>query len=135
MGSHGTTRFRERGFEGEAMSHPILDPQAIARLHRIGGAALVGAMLESFEVNAAARVRSARDAAAAGDARALADAAHSLKSSAGNVGATSLQLEAQAVERQALEADAPLDQLATALEEQFTRAREAVAAARRTQGS
>ena len=36
------------------MNHPILDPQAIARLHRIGGDALVNAMLESFEVNAGA---------------------------------------------------------------------------------
>lgn len=112
------------------MSAPILDPAAVARLHRIGGDALVGAMLESFEQNGLNRVRAARAAADSGDAQAVSDAAHALKSSAGNVGAASLQLEAQRVEREALDAGAHLGELASALEDAFARAREAIAASR-----
>ena len=113
------------------MGNPILDPAALARLQRIGGDGLVAAMLDSFEQNARTRVEAAHAAAASGDAQALSDAAHALKSSAGNVGASSLQLDAQRVERESLEAGADLAALARTLEEGLARAREAIAAARR----
>lgn len=97
------------------MSQPMLDPKAIERLHRIGGDNLVRSMMTSFIENAAARMAAARAGAQSGDARAVSDAAHALKSSAGNVGATSLQMVAQKVEREALEEGASLDALVAEL--------------------
>ena len=88
------------------MSEPVLDPLALARLRRIGGERLLRAMTGSFLENGAARIAAARAALESGDADALSDAAHALKSSAGNVGATTLLHVAQKVEREAKTADA-----------------------------
>ena len=111
------------------MSNPILDPSAVERLSRIGGNRLVHAMVGSFLENGAARIQSARDAAAAGDAQGVSDAAHALKSSAGNLGATTLQLTAQKVERESKEPGAQLqvltEELAAAFEEAGAAARKA----------
>ena len=93
------------------MSIPMLDPAAVDRLRRIGGDKLLRAMLGSFLDNAAARMSAAAAAVAAGDGQGLADAAHALKSSAGNIGATTLQLTAQKVEREAVEEGANLELL------------------------
>ena len=111
------------------MSNPILDPSAIERLSRIGGNRLVHAMVDSFLENGAARIQSAREAAAARDAQGVSDAAHALKSSAGNLGATTLQMTAQKVERESLEPSAGLvgfaEELAAAFEEAAVAARKA----------
>ena len=108
------------------MNQPILDPQAVARLHRIGGDNLVRAMLSSFVENGALKVEAARAGAGAGIAAQVSDAAHALKSSAGNVGATTLQLVAQKVEREAVEAGTDLRALADELVAAFEDARAAV---------
>jgi HPt (histidine-containing phosphotransfer) domain-containing protein len=76
----------------------VIDPAAIARLKRIGGDGLVREMLTLFLQHAPGRVATAEEAVAAGTLRAAEHAAHSLKSSAGNVGATRLQAAAAAVE-------------------------------------
>ena len=111
------------------MSNPILDPSAIERLARIGGNRLVHAMVGSFLENGAARIQSAREAAAAGDAQGVSDAAHALKSSAGNLGATTLQLTAQKVERESKESGADLlgfaEEMAAAFDDAAIAARRA----------
>jgi HPt (histidine-containing phosphotransfer) domain-containing protein len=80
---------------------PELDPQALARLSRLGGSDLVRRMLALFGEYGAARVGDAMAAGEAKDWAAVARAAHALRSSAGNVGASRLlsvatQLEAAA---------------------------------------
>lgn len=76
----------------------VLDPSAMARLKRIGGDRLVGKMLVSFDAFATEKVAEIETATSAGDWRAAGLAAHALKSSAGNVGATELQRLAFEVE-------------------------------------
>jgi HPt (histidine-containing phosphotransfer) domain-containing protein len=102
---------------------PILDPSALERLRRIGGDRLVRAMVTSFIENGAARIDAARTAANAGDAAGVSDAAHALKSSAGNLGATTLQLTAQKVERESLEGGASIGALVEELGAAFDEAR------------
>lgn len=74
------------------------DTSAIARLERIGGAKLVRQMIGLYLDNGPARVQSILDGVAADDAARVELAAHTLKSSAGNVGAVHLQHTAQLVE-------------------------------------
>jgi HPt (histidine-containing phosphotransfer) domain-containing protein len=64
-----------------------LDPEAIARLRRLGGDDLAGTLAAMFLDLAPRRLEAARAGLASGDADAVRRAAHSLKSSAGNVGA------------------------------------------------
>ena len=64
--------------------------KALARLEKIGGENLVRKMIAAFRSNSAQRLAAARQALAAGDLAALERAAHSLKSSAGNIGAVEL---------------------------------------------
>ena len=114
------------------MTGPLLDPAALARLRRIGGEKLVRAMIDSFAANGAARITSAREAAIAGDGQGVSDAAHALKSSAGNLGAESLRLVAQRVEREAVDSGSDLGRLSDELAAAFEQARAAALAARDT---
>jgi len=66
------------------------DAAALGRLHKLGGGKLVGQMLEIFFRNAPQRIASARQGQRDGDLEAVERGAHSLKSSAGNVGALAL---------------------------------------------
>ena len=68
----------------------ILDPSAMERLHRIGGDRLVGKMLATFKAFAREKVTALTTARDEGRWRDAGDAAHALKSSAGNVGAVAL---------------------------------------------
>ena len=79
----------------------VIDPAAIARLHKVGGDKLVGQMIDIFLKNAPERVAAARQGIADGDSEAIEQAVHSLKSSAGNYGAVSLQTLAGRIEEQA----------------------------------
>lgn len=65
---------------------------ALDLLRRVGKDNLVRGMTERFEANAPARVSAMRASCAAGDAAGVASAAHSLKSSAGQLGAVGLQM-------------------------------------------
>lgn len=76
----------------------VLDPAAFARLERIGGAGLVRRMCETFLGFAPGRRAALEAARGAADWAAAADAAHALKSSAGNVGAERLRELAQRAE-------------------------------------
>ena len=78
---------------------PVLDPDALARLHRLGGAGFVAELLRLFDEQGSARVAAITSAAAAGDLETVRRSAHSLVSTAGNLGARRLQALATAIER------------------------------------
>lgn len=77
---------------------PVLDGVALDRLRRIGGADLVRRMIELYLEAGPGRVGSIRGSAASGNIDAVERAAHSMKSSAGNLGAIRLQHTAEALE-------------------------------------
>lgn len=79
------------------------DPAAIDRLRRLGGDELVRRMGDLFVTLGEERVAAARAGVTYGDLDTIERAAHSLKSSAGNVGAVALQRHAETVERAAAE--------------------------------
>lgn len=79
------------------------DPAAIDRLRRLGGGELVRRMGRLFVSLGEERVTAARAGVTYGDLDTIERAAHSLKSSAGNVGAVELQRFAEAAERAAAE--------------------------------
>ena len=64
-----------------------IDPKGLARLNKIGGPLFVKKMIDLFLEEAPDRLTAARRGEQAGDLIAVAEAAHSLKSSAQNFGA------------------------------------------------
>lgn len=80
-----------------------LDHEALAQLEGIGGNELVTEMIELFLQNAPRRLKAAREACDGGDLAAMHRAVHSLKSTAGNLGARRLQAAAGAAEARANE--------------------------------
>lgn len=70
---------------------PIVDEGAIERLKEWGGEELPRKMIELFLDHSGDRLQQIRDGLASGDAGRVEAGAHSLKSSAGNVGAVRLQ--------------------------------------------
>ena len=68
----------------------IVDEAAVERLRGFGGEKLVRGMVELFVQNAPLRAAEAREAFDCGDAAALRAALHGLKSSSGQLGATSV---------------------------------------------
>ncbi|HEX6309883.1 MAG TPA: Hpt domain-containing protein [Longimicrobiales bacterium] len=80
------------------MSAPALNAAALERLRRIGGSKLLRDMAVLFLESGPDRVRSLLEGAEAGDAVRVERAAHSLKASAGNLGALRLQEAAAALE-------------------------------------
>ena len=98
------------------------DPAAIERLLKLGGPKFTLEMIDLFGSYGAKKVAEARAAQQAAQLTALADAAHPLKSSAGNVGAIRVQelaaqLESSARESKAELAGAQLDELERAFAE------------------
>lgn len=81
----------------------LIRADALDRLRRIGGDALVRRMISGFRDTVSARVAAAREAAARSDPGGVVFAMHSLKSSAGNLGADALQALAEATEKAAAE--------------------------------
>lgn len=79
----------------------VLDPAALERLMRIGGQEFLVEMIELFLEHAPQRLAAARAAFDAGDITAVYRAAHSLKSTAGNLGARALQSVAERAEARA----------------------------------
>jgi HPt (histidine-containing phosphotransfer) domain-containing protein len=102
-----------------------MNPEAIERLFKLGGQKFTLEMIRLFGSYGAAKLAEARQAQLAGDLKALADAAHPLKSSAGNVGAVRVQelaarIEADARGQKAEAAAAQLDELERAFAEALT---------------
>lgn len=77
---------------------PVVDMAALERLTRLGGAKLLRDMTELFLTHGRERLDALLAAASAGDAPGVERAAHSLKSSAGNLGARQLQHTAESLE-------------------------------------
>lgn len=69
----------------------LIDSDAISRLRDFGGDKLLRGMIDLFVQNAPGKAAAARAALDAGDASALRAALHGLKSSAGQLGATTVQ--------------------------------------------
>lgn len=80
------------------MDVPVVDAAAVDRLRRLGGANLVRQMLELYLAQGPERMKSLVEGAAAGDTDRVERSAHTMKSSAGNVGALRLQQTAEALE-------------------------------------
>jgi len=69
----------------------VIDRTALERIHKLGGAKLVGQMIDLFLTNAPQRLAAARHGEQQGDFKAIEQAVHSLRSSSGNLGADRLQ--------------------------------------------
>lgn len=109
-----------------------LDPVAVDRLLRLGGAELAREMARLFVRLGAERVAAAREGLERGDPGGIERAAHSLKSSAGNVGATALMEAAERAElaagaAAAGEAAGELEPLVERMETEYARAAEELA--------
>lgn len=81
-----------------------LDPAAIERLCRLGGGKFAAEMIELFLSYGGKKIAETRLAQQAGNLAEVANAAHPIKSSAGNVGAVRVQEQAALVEQLAKEA-------------------------------
>ena len=77
---------------------PILDPTQIQRLHEWGGPELQRKMIDLFLAHSGMRVEQIRDGLSGQDLKMAETGAHTLKSSAGNVGARRLQMLASDAE-------------------------------------
>jgi two-component system, sensor histidine kinase and response regulator len=78
---------------------PAIDRAVIERLDRLGGKKLATGMIDIFLEHAPTRIDAAQAALAVDDVEEIRRAAHSLKSSAGNLGATRLQALCETIER------------------------------------
>ncbi len=102
---------------------PVVDGDALERVRRIGQDTLLRRMLESFLEHAPGRLDGALHAP--DDAGAM-KAAHSLKSSAGNLGLMRVVRLAEAIEVRAAAADPTYAALRPALAQAFAEARAAL---------
>lgn len=100
----------------------VVEDAALERLLRIGGQDFLLEMIDLFLEHAPERIRSAGAALETGDHQSLYRAAHSLKSTAGNLGARGLQRTAERVESHAAQKD--LISIPPLLEEMAARYRE-----------
>ncbi|HOE11331.1 MAG TPA: Hpt domain-containing protein [bacterium] len=80
-----------------------IDPAALERIRGIGGDDLLTKMIALFIQNVEKRLQEALEGKAAGDSEMIGRAAHSIRSSSGNVGAMRLQRVAYEIERLAME--------------------------------
>ncbi len=81
----------------------IIDPQALERLREWGGDKLAGQMVRLFLKNSGTRMDQIRTGVDGGDLEEAERGAHSLKSSAANIGAETLRTFATRLEGAALE--------------------------------
>lgn len=84
---------------------PIVDQAALERLQGLGGAKLLGQMIQLYLENAAERLRQIDEGLAGGELSVAGGGAHSLKSSAANVGAARVNILAAEMEQAALRGD------------------------------
>jgi len=87
------------------MSDSLIDANTLTRLNDLGGSDLIVKMIELFSEHAPKRLQAALEGAEKGDCTAVERAVHSLKSSAANLGALSLQQLASQIEALALQND------------------------------
>ena len=110
---------------------PALDPAALDRLKRFGGAKLLGEMIGLFLEAAPGRIGAARAGIDASDAAATELALHSLKSSSAQLGAMRMQRLSEQGEQLARAGSLSIvDLLVQDLEEEFVRVHEWLTAVR-----
>jgi HPt (histidine-containing phosphotransfer) domain-containing protein len=113
----------------------IIDPQALDRLREWGGDKLAGQMVRLFLKNTGARMDQIRTGVSGDDLEEAERGAHSLKSSAANIGAESLRTLATRMESAALDANASdAKALLPALETAFADAMKELAVIERSMG-
>lgn len=104
---------------------PVVDLRAIERLREWGGEELPRKMIDLFLDHSPGRMDQIREGARTGETRNAETGAHSLKSSAGNVGAVRLQGLSEEAESRAEARDlSGLREILPALEEAFGEALE-----------
>jgi len=97
---------------------------ALALLHRLGGEKLVGEIIHAFTSNAPRLIDAARAGAASGESGQVQRALHSLKSSAGQLGALRMQRLCSEGEMRAARGDrSVLASLVAELDAEFASAR------------
>lgn len=110
-----------------------LDPAALTRLNRLGGASSVREMIDLYLDYAPGRIAAAEAALAVGDLTALGQAVHPLRSGSGNLGAMGMVALAQRIEQAAFNREPiPLAPLVAELAATFTTVRASLEAARAT---
>ncbi len=73
--------------------------ERISNLEKIGGQQFVRKMIDSFYRNVSQKIESAKEGLRIGNLEAVERAAHSIKSSAGNLGATKLENISENIEK------------------------------------
>lgn len=106
----------------------VIDTKALARLEEWGGKRLVVQMIDLFMQHAPERVEALREGLQLGEVEGVERAAHSLKSTAANLGAEALSAAAGSAERAAGEGNLDVvRELYSTIEAEFHRAKEALA--------
>jgi len=100
-----------------------IDMQALNRLRKLGGDELLAKMVSLFTSHAESAIREAEAAASAGNLEIVRNAAHSLKSSAGNLGAQQVQDIADRIEQLAEQKSGEISTLLLDLEKAYLRAK------------
>jgi HPt (histidine-containing phosphotransfer) domain-containing protein len=103
---------------------PDLDEQTIERLQKLGGKTLLSQLVELFTSHAESAIRDASSGLAQGNLDVVRRAAHSLKSSAGNLGATQVQILADEIELMAEQDAVDIQPLLADLEKAYLRAKD-----------
>jgi HPt (histidine-containing phosphotransfer) domain-containing protein len=102
----------------------VIDPIAVDRLRRLGGGVLISRMVDLFSDHAGPLIEQAQKDLADGKYDEIQRVGHSLKSSAGNVGATEMGRIAAEIEMLAPEKDAKvLGKLISELQSAFHQAK------------
>jgi HPt (histidine-containing phosphotransfer) domain-containing protein len=101
-----------------------IDMRALERLRKLGGNELLAKMVSLFTSQAEPGVREAATALSSGDFDGVQRAAHSLKSSAGNLGAQKVQDIADQIEQLAEQRSGEISALLTDLERAYLRAKD-----------
>jgi two-component system sensor histidine kinase/response regulator len=100
-----------------------IDIQALERLGRLGGQELISKMVALFTSHAESALRDAATGLSSGNFDRVRRAAHSLKSSAGNLGAQRVQDLAGRIEQLAEECSGGIQPLLTELEDAYLKAK------------
>ncbi|BCX89646.1 hypothetical protein MIN45_P2019 [Methylomarinovum tepidoasis] len=113
--------------EGGDESHACFDPAALERIRQLqspGRTDLVQRIVSLYLENTPPLIRSIEQALEAGDAAALAETAHQLKSSSANIGAVQIAKQASMIETRARRSElSGLEEAVAGLEADFVRVR------------
>jgi HPt (histidine-containing phosphotransfer) domain-containing protein len=85
------------------MTDSPIDRRALDRLEKLGGSELIVRVIDQYLDKVPQRMEAACDRGRAGDLNAVGRAVHSIKSAAGNVGATEVSDFADRIERAAID--------------------------------